>query len=171
MKKSFKNQIRAALFAAIIAIITLISIPSPTGIPLTFQTFAVSLCGFTLGRKYGLEAVLIWLSVGIIGLPVFSGMTGGLGQIIGLTGGFLIGFIPLVLLCSNTKTHIINLIISMVGLILCHLIGIIWFTFISNTDLRSVILTISLPYIPKDILSIISAYGIAQILKKRLRTQ
>ena len=169
MKITFKNQIRAALFASMIAIITLISIPTPAGIPLTFQTFAVSLSGFTLGRKYGLEAVMIWLTVGIIGLPVFSGMTGGLGQILGITGGFLVGFIPLVLFCGNEYTHAANILLAIAGLIICHTTGIIWFMFTAETNLATAIITTSIPYIIKDIISVIIAYGTAQVLKKRIK--
>lgn len=169
MKNTFKNQILAALFAAMIGVLTLISIPTPSGIPVTFQTFAVALSGSILGRKYGFEAVMIWLSLGALGLPVFSGMTGGLGQIIGVTGGFLIGFIPMVILCGTEKSHVINICLSMSGLLICHIFGSIWFSFVSETKLTAAFLTASIPYLPKDILSVSAAYGISAIIKKRLK--
>lgn len=169
MKKTFKNQIRAALFAAVIAVLTLISIPTPTGIPLTFQTFAVALSGFVLGRRYGLESVLIWLAVGALGLPVFSGMSGGLGQILGVTGGFLIGFIPMVLLCEMRISHVRNLILATAGLFICHIFGITWFAFVTKTAVPSALVTASLPYLPKDILSVAAAYGSAILIKKRIK--
>ena len=170
MKNKFRKQIEAAFFAAIIAVITLISIPTPTGIPLTFQTFAIALCGFTLGKKYGLIAVLIWLTVGIIGLPVFSGMTGGIGQLLGPTGGFLVGFIPMVILCDTKRSHLLNLLIAVTGLILCHLLGALWFSVITKASVISAIITASLPYFIKDILLTVAAYGTASMATKRLKT-
>ncbi len=169
MKKSFKKQIRSALFAAIIAVLSLIAIPTPTGVPITMQTFAVALCGFTLGRKYGLGSVLIWLAVGALGLPVFSGMTGGLGKIFGATGGFLIGFIPMVILCRSDRSHIINLLSSAAGLIACHGAGVIWFTFISESNLISAFISTSLPFLLKDVISITVAYGISLLINKRIK--
>ena len=169
MKNTFKNQIRAALFAAIIAVLTLISIPTPTGIPLTFQTFAIALSGFFLGSKYGTEAVLIYLAVGTMGLPVFSGMTGGIGKILGVTGGFLVGFIPMSALCGIKKSHIKNLVSAFSGLMICHLFGIFGFAFVSKSDLLSAFSASSLPYLFKDILSVAAAYAVSVLTEKRIK--
>ena len=166
---AIKNQIRAALFAAIISVLSLIAIPSPSGIPLTLQTFAVALCGYFLGWKYGAEAVIIYLTAGAVGIPVFSSMTGGFGKILGVTGGFLIGFIPLVLLCGAKTNRLKTAILSILGIILCHTIGILWFSTVSNTSLLNAALTSSLPYIPKDILSVAAAYIVANLINKRIK--
>lgn len=167
-KETVKTQIRAALFAAIISVLSLIAFPSPSGIPLTLQTFAISLCGFFLGWKHGLESVLIYLTVGAIGLPVFSAMTGGLGKLFGVTGGFLFGFIPLVIFCGTGKTPLKQLLFSALGLMLCHGIGTVWFSAVTQTGIIKAALTSSLPYILKDVISVSAAYVTARLIKKRI---
>ena len=80
------------LMAAVTAIMAQIAIPMPQGVPMTLQTFAVTLAGIILGSKRGAISMLIYLLLGAVGLPVFSGFRGGLGMLVGPTGGFLISF-------------------------------------------------------------------------------
>ena len=169
MNKTIKKQILSALFAAIISATSLILIPSPTGIPITLQTFIVSLSGFLLGWKYGTLAIIIYLTIGTLGLPVFSGLTGGIGVIFGITGGFLIGFIPLAATCGISKKIPHKIIFPILGLIICHVIGIFWFVFSTESNILTAITTVSLPYIVKDIVSVFAAYIISQILLKRIK--
>ena len=82
---------RAALFAALIAICSWISIP--TAVPFTLQTFAVFLALGVLGGKLGTLSVAVYLLLGAVGLPVFAGFQGGLGALLGATGGYLAGFL------------------------------------------------------------------------------
>ena len=82
-----------ALMAAFISICAWISVP--TTVPFTMQTFAICVAGGLLGAKRGALTVFAYVLLGAIGLPVFSGMTGGIGQLFGTTGGYLIGFIIL----------------------------------------------------------------------------
>lgn len=67
-----------ALFAAITAVLSQIAIPMPTNVPVTLQTFAVALCGFCLGSKKGTAAILVYILLGAVGIPVFTGFKGGL---------------------------------------------------------------------------------------------
>ena len=83
-----------ALFAAIIAVLTIIPLPFHfLGVPMTLQTFAVAFCGFMIGWKLGLGSVGIYIFMGAIGIPVFSNMQGGFQKLIGPTGGFIYGFL------------------------------------------------------------------------------
>lgn len=92
MKTSLKEWILAAEFAVIIGVLSQFTIPLGL-IPLTGQTFAVGLTATLLGKRTGTYAILIYLLLGLIGLPVFAGMTSGFGILFGATGGYLIGFI------------------------------------------------------------------------------
>ncbi|MEG1426953.1 MAG: biotin transporter BioY, partial [Oscillospiraceae bacterium] len=98
--KTTINLVMTGLFAAVVVVLTMISIPMPSGVPITLQTFAVALCGYLLGRKYGVASVLVYMAIGAIGLPVFSGFHGGVGALVGLTGGFIWGFLPMAFLCG-----------------------------------------------------------------------
>ena len=85
-----------AVFAVIMAICSWISIPIPgTSVPINLATFAVILAGLMLGSRDGAIAMLVFLALGAIGVPVFHSFTGGMGIVFGPTGGFLIGYIAL----------------------------------------------------------------------------
>ena len=75
------------VFAAVLAVLSQISFPLPSGIPVTLQTFAVALCGYALGCKRGTLAVLVYIVLGAVGLPVFANFSGGFGSLVGLAGG------------------------------------------------------------------------------------
>ena len=82
-----------ALFAALIAAGTFISIPLPfSPVPIVLQNLFTVLAGLILGPALGAAAVALYLAAGIIGAPVFAGATGGIVRLIGPTGGFLIGY-------------------------------------------------------------------------------
>src|SRR5690625_3873612 len=87
-------MIVTALFAAIISILAQVSIPVPLGVPITGQTLAIVLAATIFGCRFGTLSALLYLIIGATGVPVFAQFTGGLGIIVGPSGGFLVGFIP-----------------------------------------------------------------------------
>ena len=87
-----KDLTTIALMAALTAIMAQIAIPMPSGVPMTLQTLAVTLAGVILGAKGGALSMLVYLLLGAVGVPVFSEFCGGLGILVGPTGGFLISF-------------------------------------------------------------------------------
>ena len=130
MKNKTLNMVYVAMFAVIIAICSWITVP--TLVPFTMQTFAVFLAVGVLGGKRGSLAVLIYILLGVIGIPVFSGFRGGLGVLLGVTGGYILGFLFLALfmwgveVLFGKKTWIFAL--SMVlGLFICYAFGTVWF--------------------------------------------
>jgi biotin transport system substrate-specific component len=96
------NTALIAVFAAVIVVFSVLpAIPiGPVGVPITLQTFAVILTGAVLGPKRGALAVLLYLTLGAIGLPVFAGGTGGLARFMGPTAGYLIAFPLVAALCG-----------------------------------------------------------------------
>src|SRR5699024_2816043 len=76
------------------SILAQVSIPLPLGVPITGQTLAIGLAATILGSRFGTLSALLYLIIGAIGVPVFAHLTGGLGIIVGPTGGFLVGFSP-----------------------------------------------------------------------------
>ena len=77
---------------AVIVIMAQISIPMPLGVPMTMQTFAITLAGIILGSKKGAVASLIYVLLGAVGVPVFANFSGGYQLLVGPTGGFIISF-------------------------------------------------------------------------------
>lgn len=155
-----KNIAKLSIMVAIMCILSTLAIPTPSGVPLTLQTFSIALAGFYLGKKYGSIAVFIYIILGIIGLPVFAGIQGGIGRILAPSGGFILGFVFIAFFSG------LGIRYSFVGLIICHLIGVLQFSFISSLPFLASIVSVSLPYIIKDILSLIFAYIISNRLKK-----
>ena len=92
-----KLQVLCALFAALCAVCAQVVIPVQP-VPITLGTFAVLLAGGFLGARYGLISLCIYILLGIVGVPVFSMMKGGLAVLGGPTGGFIIGYLPMVFL-------------------------------------------------------------------------
>ena len=90
-KMSAKDMAFTGMFAAVIAVLSQIAIPLPSGVPVTLQTFAVALAGYTLGMKLGGLSAIVYVLIGAVGVPVFSGFKGGLGSLTGPTGGFIWG--------------------------------------------------------------------------------
>lgn len=171
---SSTNLAFMALFSALIVICTMIAIPMPSGVPITLQTFAIALCGFVLGAKRGTISVAVYIALGVVGLPVFSGFSGGIGKLAGVTGGFIWGFILMVVLCglgTQTKraTKVLPMVFGVLGLLACHLAGILQFSIITGTPFIASALTVSLPYMIKDIVSVAAALIMAKILSTALK--
>lgn len=174
-RKTFRLT-AVALTVAGMAIIAQISIPLPSGIPLTLQTLAVAFTGYLLGAKYGTLSVGVYIALGAVGAPVFSGMAGGFQKFLSPTGGFIWGFLLLALSCGmaeikkwSKKERLTAVLAGIIGIILCHTCGIIQFAAITGTNPFSAFIICSLPYLPKDIICLIAAYFLSVAVKKRLR--
>ena len=162
-----------ALMAALLALCAWLTIP--TVVPFTMQTFGIFLAVGVLGGKRGSLAVLVYLLMGIVGLPVFSGFTGGIGCLAGATGGYIVGFLLSALvvwaveaLTRSRKTWV--LVLGMVlGLLTCYAFGTAWFMYFYARSTGPIGLATALgwcvfPYVVPDLVKI----ALALIIRKRL---
>lgn len=173
-KISVRQLCLCAIFVAIMTVCSWISIP--TSVPFTLQTFGVFLTIGLLGGKLGTISVLVFVLLGAIGIPVFSGFTGGFGVILGTTGGYIVGFIFSALIMWLIQKifgdNLIIQIISMVaGLLVCYLFGTVWFmaVYTHNTGaigLSAVLGWCVVPFIIPDAVKIACAVIIVNRLKK-----
>lgn len=174
MKKTrLKKMSLTAIFTALIAASAWISIYTPFGINLTLQTFAVSLAGLCLGARWGVVAVAVYIATGATGLPVFSSFAGGFGVLLGVSGGFLWGFLITALLCgvaSKQNKNLLKYMFMVLSVLICHVAGVIQFSIVSGNNVRISFLTASLPFLVKDLLLVFLAQIISQKTKKRLVT-
>ena len=146
---------------AIIAVLSQITIPLPTHVPVTLQTFAVALAGYFLGWKGGAVSALVYGLLGAIGVPVFAGWSGGFSVIVGYTGGFIYGFIVMALLCGlgakfcsdKISGKVIAIVLGIAGLACDHLLGAIQYAIVANISIGKSILLVSVPYLVKDIMT------------------
>ena len=176
MKQEEKNKVQklvmTGVFAALLAVFSQISIPMPTGVPVTLQTFAVALCAYVLGWKLGVLAVSVYLALGAVGLPVFSGFGAGFGTFLNVTGGFLWGFLLMALLCgfgAQTEKPWLAILLGVTGLLLCHVCGVLQFGLLSGNPFWESFLLVSLPYLLKDAISAVLAYLAARAVRFSLR--
>ena len=138
MKKKFSVQqlTLTGMFSAIAVITSLFSLPMPNGVAVTLQTFGMALIGYVLGPS-GIWSVLVWILLGLVGLPVFSGFQGGIGVLAGFTGGFIIGFPFMTVLCglgSRARHPLPALALGLAGLCITHLCGILQYMNLAELD-------------------------------------
>ena len=167
------DMVYIAIFAVLMAICSWISIPM--AVPFTLQTFGVFMAVGILGGKRGTFAVLIYIILGAIGVPVFAGFSGGIGVLLSSTGGYIIGFLfsALVMWGMETlwgKKPVVQILSMIVGLIVCYALGTIWFMIIYARDTgavgRGTVLGwCVIPFIIPDLVKIALAY----FLSRRLR--
>ena len=124
------DLVYVAIGAALIAICSWISIP--TAVPFTLQTFAVFFVLLSLGGERGTLATLVYVLLGAVGVPVFAGFSGGIGVLLGSTGGYIIGFLftglIYILFTKFFKKNIVIKIVALVlGLAVCYAFGTAWF--------------------------------------------
>ena len=165
-----KDLIYIALSAALIGLCAWIVIPF--GIPFTMQTFAVCLIGATFGAKKGILAVLIYILMGICGLPVFSGFRAGIAPLTDLTGGYIIGFIFTAIIAGlgNKYNNMgITAMFMAFGILVCYIFGTLWVVLIHKINFTSALSMCVLPFIIPDGLKILLASVISKRLKRALK--
>lgn len=176
MKMVFKSKVQkivmTGVFAALLAVLSQIFFPLPSGIPVTLQTFAVALCGYVLGPKMGTLSVAVYLAIGAVGVPVFAGFSGGVGAFAGMAGGYLWGFLFMALLCglgAIRGKRLLAIVLGIAGLAACHVCGAIQFAVVSAISPLEAFLAASAPYLIKDIVSVILAYLAAEAIVYSLK--
>lgn len=167
-----RDMVYCAMFAVLIAVCSWISIPAT--VPFTLQTFGIFVTVGILGGKRGSVSVLIYLLLGAVGIPVFAGFKGGIGALLGTTGGYIIGFLFSALIMWGMEVLLGKklwvLAVSMVlGLLACYAFGTIWFMVVYARTSGAIGLMTALgwcvfPFILPDVIKI----ALALVLSKRL---
>lgn len=179
-KLSTLELVYIAVFAALMAVCSWVSIPAPAPLaPFTLQTFAVFVTLLLLGGKRGFLSILVFILLGAVGAPVFAGFSGGFGVLLGTTGGYIIGFLfsaVVYILFEHFfgEKQLVKLIALVCGLLVCYAFGTAWFIVIYTRTVASVGLGTALmwcvvPFILPDIAKLVLAWSIALAVKKRIR--
>ena len=180
MKLTTYDLVLCALCAAVTCILAPLSVPLAGEVPVSLATFAVLLSGILLGAKLGGLSQLIYVLLGAVGLPVFAGWTGGLGNVLGMTGGYIIGYIPLAWLTgliykkygstARMPVRIAFMIIGMiVGNIALYVIGTAWFMVITGMDLGASLAACVIPFIPGNFIKMAAVCFIAPPVENAIR--
>ncbi len=172
MKSKTTKYIVSALFCALIAAFSQICIPLPMGIPITLQSLAICLTGYLLGAYYGCLSVVAYIILGAVGVPVFTFFGAGPSIVFGQNGGFIIGFLPLCFMCgisSFFKSDYIKICFGTLGIIICHICGILMFRAVYGSGFIEAFFLCSAPFLLKDFVCVASAYIITKQLNKRTK--
>lgn len=168
-----RDIVYTSIFVAFIAICAWIAVPAT--VPFTLQTLGIFTTAGFLGGKKGSIAVFVYILLGMIGIPVFSGFTGGASAILGPSGGYIIGFLFLALSMWLIEylfgNHFIALTISMIiGLLVCYAFGTLWFMITYTQSSGAIALSTVLgwcviPFIIPDVIKIFISLFIIRRIK------
>lgn len=172
------GMVLMALFAAITCVLAPISIPiGPVPISITMLILFISV--YVLGWKRGTITYLVYLLIGMVGLPVFSGWEGGLGKLAGPTGGYLIGFIPMIIVCGlaiekgYTMSRGAGIALSVAGMVagtaIAYAFGTIWFCFSTGTGVMAALTMCVFPFLIGDAAKIIIAAIVGPLIGTQIR--
>ncbi len=166
-----------ALMAALCCILGPLSIPIGA-VPVSLTVVSVFLCVYVLKTKLGTAAYVIYLLLGMAGLPVFSGFTGGVAKIAGPTGGYLVGFILMALISGafidrsyslkGTKRYVCQIIGMVLGLAVCYIFGTIWFVLLMDVSFGYALTICVFPFLIFDAVKIALCLVAGNAVRKAL---
>lgn len=169
-----KTMTIISLMTAILCILGPITLPVPISpVPISLITVAIYISVYVLGGKRGTISCLLYLLIGFIGLPVFSGFTGGVGRLLGPTGGYMTGYVFMAVICgffidrwaAKRVLHIIGMVL---GTIVCYLFGTIWLSMQMGISFYAAVGMGVLPFILGDMVKIVIAVTVGPAIRKRL---
>lgn len=162
------------VMTSVICILGPLSIPIGL-VPISFTNLAIYIALYVLGMAKGTLSLIIYLLIGFIGLPVFSGFTSGPSKLLGPTGGYLIGFIFMSLIAGfcidkfSTKWYL-SIIGIIIGTAVCHSFGTVWLAYQTNMSASAALAAGVIPFIPGDLTKILISAYIGPKIRSRLIT-
>lgn len=170
-----KSMVIIALMAAVTCILGPLSLAIPISpVPISLTNLAVYFTVYVLDRERGTISYLLYLLIGLVGVPVFSAFTGGPGKLFGPTGGYLIGFIFMAYICgffidkwpSKLYMHFIGMVL---GTAVCYLFGTVWLAYQAGMGFYAALGAGVIPFIPGDLVKIVIALIAGPVIRKQLR--
>lgn len=181
-RMNVKDYCQIAVFTAIICVVSQLSIPMPAGVPMTLQTFVIPMAAVVLGTSKGTASTVLYVILGMIGVPVFAGFSGGFDKIFGMTGGFIISF-PLlaffagigysyaIKVADKRKKALFYSVFVMglfVGTALNYLVGTLWFSVITGNSLSYSFMVCVLPFIITSLIKIFMIAFLGPVLRRAM---
>lgn len=174
MHNPTKQLVQMGMMSAVLCVVSPIAIPAGV-VPFTLGSFCVYLAGGLLGAKRGTLSVLLYLLLGVLGLPVFSGFSGGFAAIAGPTGGYLIGYLPCAWIvgsgCKKTKKsgrRIKCVLFMTLGTMACYLCGTVWLMLMLKLSFSQALLAGVIPYLLLDCIKVVFAAMMVPVMGKHL---
>lgn len=169
--KRVHSMALAGVMAAVLCVLAPISLPVGP-VPVSFTTLLLYLAVYGLGWKLGSVSCLIYILLGVVGMPVFAGYQGGFGVLFGPTGGYIVGYLPMVALAGlfieKRKDRWSQLLGLVTGMVLCYLLGTAWFCYSAGSTWQRALGLCVLPFLPGDTLKLVAALVVGPSLRRRL---
>lgn len=169
-----KDMALIALMAVVICLCSWITITIFVSlVPFTLQTFAIFCTLLLLGGKRGTLAILLYIFMGAVGLPVFSGFRAGFGALLGPTGGYILGFLLCGLLYWLLEKKMNHVLLLVLGTAVCYLFGTLWFVNVYSSggnpiSIGSALLTCVVPFLIPDGAKLVLATTICKRIEKHI---
>ena len=162
-----------ALMAAVICVLGPISVPIGP-VPISLTNLAIYFVLYAVGTKRGLSAFLIYLLLGLAGLPVFSGFTGGPQKLFGPTGGYIIGFLGMTLVAGLfidrfTEKRIRCVLGMFLATLIPYVLGTLWLAVSAHMTFKAALAAGVLPFVWEDVLKMAAADALGPVIRNRLR--
>lgn len=163
-----RDMVFCALFAALTAVAAQILLPLPfTPVPVSLALLVPMLAGRLLGFKRGVISQLLYVLLGLLGLPVFASMRSSAGVLFGSTGGYIIGYIITAAVCGlvwkNDRTSFWKGVLSMLlGTAGCYLCGTVWYIVLTQSNLWAALMACVVPFLPGDAVKIAAGAYLAK---------
>ena len=172
LKRTIKNDILAALFAALTAVLAQIQLPIGP-VPFNLALFGMFLAGMLLTPAWAAASAVLYMLLGLVGIPVFAGFQGGPAVLLGNTGGYLVGYLFVALATSVAQHRSGRLPVVAAGMALgiaiCYAFGTAWYMALSGASLSVALSWCVLPFLLPDACKGALAYAVGQMLAVRLR--
>lgn len=171
---TLKQITLAGLMTAVFCLLGPLSLNIPISpVPISLGMLAIYFVTSVLGMKLGTFSVLAYILLGLAGLPVFTGFTGGAGKLLGPTGGYIIGYIFMALICGffvdKWGNRILPEVLGMVlGTAVCYLFGTVWLAYQASYTFFQALAAGVLPYIPVDAVKLVIALLVGRQIRARL---
>lgn len=166
-----KKLVVCALFTAIMCITAPFYVMIGP-VPITFTLFAIALSAFSVGSFSAAVSTAVYILIGLMGMPVFSGFKGGFGVLASPTGGFVFSYIFVVLilgLCVKAKRKSTRVLLCVLALFVCYICGTAWYMLITDAGVVTALGVCVLPFIPFDIMKLYAAYVVGKAVRERVK--
>lgn len=161
----------AALLSAVICVVAPMVIPIGP-VPITLANFAMYLAVYLLGTKWGTMSCLVYVLIGMAGVPVFAGFTGGAAKLFGPTGGYIVGYLWMVMIAGVFLERFQNRGVQIAGMVLgtaaCYVLGTFWYCISMDTGVMAALGLCVIPFVPGDLVKIGVAAMVGPVLRNRL---
>lgn len=171
--KNIYNMVSIAIMAAVLCVVSPFALPIGP-VPISLATLAIYIMVFILGWKKATISVLVYLALGLVGVPVFSGFSGGVEKVFGPTGGYLIGYLFIAIIAGifiekfegKIYMYVIGLVL---GTLVCYAIGTVWLACQLALSFPAALAAGVIPFIPGDIAKIVISCIVGPVTAKQIK--